>query len=201
VITQVITDFALHVLSAGGYLGLFFLSLIESAGIPIPSEVVLPFAGFLAATGRFTILNATIVATLGNYVGSVVLFWIGISGGRWILDRYGKYVFIHTEDIEKGDRWFSQHGAKAVFWGRLLPIVRTFISLPAGVNKMKFGKFSRFTILGGLPWNFGLAFIGYKAGEHWDALRPYFHYADIGIISIVIIFAIWFFIKHFKRRG
>lgn len=183
-------------MQTSGYWGLFSLSLIESAGIPVPSEIVLPFSGFLVASGQFSLWLVAIVATLGNYSGSVILFWIGRSGGRWILDRYGKYVFIHASDIEKGETWFKRHGAKAVFWGRLLPVVRTFISLPAGVSRMSFKKFSAYTLLGALPWNFALAYVGYKAGEHWEFLHRYFHIVDIVIIAAAICLIVWYLIKH-----
>jgi len=180
-----------------GYTGLFLLSLLESAGILIPSEIVLPFAGFLVASGQFAFWPAVLWATLGNVVGSMVLFWIGISGGRWILARYGRYVFIHQYEIEKGEAWFKRHGVKAVFWGRLMPVVRTFISLPAGVSRMDFKKFSLFTALGALPWNFALVYLGVKAGQNWDSLRPYFHIFDYIIVAIALIFII----RHFLKRN
>jgi membrane protein DedA with SNARE-associated domain len=194
-ITSFLSDLALSVIHTLGYAGVFVLSLLESAGIPIPSEVVVPFSGFLAVSGQFQLWVVVVVATLGNYIGSVILYWIGKSGGRWILDRYGKYVLIHRADIERGEAWFNRHGVKAVFWGRMLPVVRTFISLPAGVSRMDFKKFSIYTILGALPWNFALAYVGYKAGEHWDALRQYFHIVDIGIVVVAIGFVIWYVLK------
>jgi membrane protein DedA with SNARE-associated domain len=200
-ITEFLSSTAIHLLTVAGYGGLFILSLIESCGIPVPSEIVLPFAGFLVASHQFALLNATVVATLGNFVGSAILFWIGISGGRWLLERYGKYVLIHRHDIERGDAWFSRHGVKAVFWGRMLPIVRTFVSLPAGVNRMNFKKFSLFTILGALPWNFALIYAGYKAGQNWDSFRPYFHYIDITIAIIVVILVVRHFIKNHHRHA
>ncbi len=179
-----------------GYTGLFLLSLLESAGILIPSEVVLPFAGFLVASGQFALWPAVLLATLGNVLGSMILFWIGISGGRWILERYGKYVFIHHSEIEKGELWFSRHGVKAVFWGRLMPIVRTFISLPAGVSRMDFKKFSLYTALGALPWNFALVYLGFKTGQNWNLFRPYFHIFDYIIVALVVIFIIRYFLKN-----
>ena len=197
-LTTAISNFILHVMNSSGYLGLFLLSAIESAGIPIPSEVVLPFAGFLVASGTFSLWGAAAVATLGNYAGSLLLFWIGISGGRWILDRYGTYVLIHKQDIDTGEKWFGRHGSKAVFFGRLMPIVRTFISLPAGVNKMDLKKFSVYTLLGALPWNFLLIYAGYKAGQNWDSFKPYFHIFDIVIGVVVVLLVIWYIVK--KRR-
>ncbi len=198
-ITEFLSNFVVHVLTGLGYTGLFVLSLLESAAIPIPSEIVLPFAGFLVASGQFLFWPAVLLATLGNIVGSAILFWVGISGGRWILEKYGKYVFIHDKEIEKGDAWFARHGVKAVFWGRMMPIVRTFISLPAGVNKMNFKKFLVFTSFGALPWNFALVYLGIKAGENWDSFRPYFHIFDYVIGVIVVALVIRHFIKNKKH--
>lgn len=190
-ITDFLSSTVIHLMSVFGYTGLFLLSLLESAAIPIPSEIVLPFAGFLVVSGQFSLWAAVLIATLGNYVGSAILFWIGISGGRWILEKYGKYVLIHHRDIEKSEAWFGRHGTKAVFWGRMMPVVRTFISLPAGVSRMNFKKFSLYTILGALPWNFALVYLGLKTGENWDSLRPYFHTLDIIIGIAVVVFIGW----------
>lgn len=188
-ILAIISSWALAIIDKSGYLGVFFLSMIESAGIPVPSEVVLPFSGFLAQSGRFTLAGVVILATIANYVGSAILFWIGWSGGRWLVESYGKYFLISRHDLEVGDRWFARHGNKVAFWGRLLPIIRTFVSLPAGVARMDFRKFSFYTLLGALPWNFALGYIGFKAGEHWDVLKIYFHKADwiIGFILVVLL--------------
>jgi len=191
---------AINLMTVFGYTGLFVLSLLESAAIPIPSEIVLPFAGFLVASGQFLFWPAVLLATLGNVVGSAILFWIGISGGRWILEKYGKYVFIHHSEIEKGEAWFERHGAKAVFWGRMMPIVRTFISLPAGVSRMNFKKFLLYTTLGALPWNFALVYLGMKAGQNWDSFRPYFHIVDYIIVAIVVVLVIRHFIKNRKHK-
>lgn len=191
---------AINLMTVFGYTGLFVLSLLESVAIPIPSEIVLPFSGFLVASGQFLFWPAVLLATLGNVVGSVILFLIGISGGRWILEKYGKYVLIHHSEIEKGEAWFERHGAKAVFWGRMMPIVRTFISLPAGVSRMNFKKFLLYTTLGALPWNFALVYLGMKAGQNWDSFRPYFHIFDYIIIVIVVILIIRHFIKSRKHK-
>lgn len=196
---NLLSNFALSVIQTLGYSGLFFLSLIESCGIPIPSEIVLPFSGFLVATGQFGFWTAVILATLGNYAGSVILYWIGFSGGRWILDRYGRYVLIHKSDIEKGDRWFSKHGASATFFGRLLPLIRTFISLPAGVNRMNFKKFSLYTLVGSLPWNWVLIYAGVVAGKNWSYLHQYFHLFDIIIVVAVIAWLVWLLIRRRKH--
>ena len=199
-ITEFLSTTAVHLMTVFGYAGLFALSLLESAAIPIPSEIVLPFAGFLVASGRFSLWLAVLGATAGNVVGSMILFWVGISGGRWILDRYGEYILIQHHDIERGEAWFERRGAKAVFWGRMMPVVRTFISLPAGVSRMNFKKFLLFTTLGALPWNFALVYLGLKAGENWDSFRPYFHIVDIIIGVVAVVFIIWHFMNNRKHQ-
>ncbi len=195
-----ISNWALGFINSTGYVGIFILSLLESAGIPIPSEVVIPFSGFLVTSGKFSLWGVAIVATLANLAGSIILFLIGRSGGRWILERYGKYIFIHKKDLDTADRWFSEHGVKAVFWGRMLPVVRTFISLPAGVAGMDLARFSLFTFLGALPWNFLLALIGLKAGENWNILHDYFRKADIFIVVLAVVGIGWYAWRHKKSR-
>lgn len=191
-------NFALEIISRTGYAGIFLLSALESAAIPIPSEIVIPFSGFLAVSGRFSLWLVVLVATTANLIGSAVLFWIGRSGGRWVLEHYGKYILVGRHDLERGDQWFVRYGVKAVFWGRMLPIVRTFISLPAGVARMNFWRFSLFTILGSLPWNLALVFIGYKAGERWNLLHDYFRRVDKIIVIAVVLLLIWYIWKKKK---
>ena len=190
----------MSVIDKTGYVGVFVLSMLESAAIPIPSEVVVPFAGFLASSGRFGFWAVVFAATLANLAGSIVLFLIGRSGGRWILERYGKYVFIHQKDLDLGDRWFSKYGSAAVFFGRMLPVVRTFVSLPAGIAKMNFKKFTAFTFLGALPWNFMLALIGLKLGDNWEVLHPYFQKLNYGIVFLIVLAVVWYIVKHKHKK-
>ena len=199
-IISTIGNWALSVINSTGYVGIFILSALESAAVPIPSEVVIPFSGFLAAGGKFSLWGIVAVATLANLAGSVVLFLIGRSGGRWILERYGKYVLIHKKDLDAADKWFSRYGTAAVFWGRMLPVVRTFVSLPAGVAKMNIGRFSLFTFLGALPWNLLLAILGFKAGNNWDMLHSYFRKADIFIVILVIAGAALYVARHLRHK-
>ncbi|MBX4190081.1 DedA family protein [Candidatus Parcubacteria bacterium] len=189
----------LSVINQTGYTGLFFLSLFESAAIPIPSEVVLPFSGFLVSSGRFNFAVVVIVASIANLAGSLLLYAIGRSGGRWLLERYGKFILIRKHDLDIGETWFKKHGASAVFWGRLLPVVRTFISLPAGIAEMPVGKFTLFTLLGAIPWNLALTYIGFKSGEHWSVLHSYFRKFDVLILGVIIVGVVWYIIKK-KRR-
>lgn len=193
-----ISAWALEIINTTGYVGIFILSALESAAIPIPSEVVIPFSGFLVASGKFSFWSVVAVSTLANLTGSIILFLVGRSGGRWILEHYGKYILIHKKDLEMADKWFSKHGSATVFWGRMLPVVRTFISLPAGIAKMSIARFSLFTFLGALPWNFTLALIGLKAKENWDLLHGYFEKADILIMIMVAVLVSWYVWKHIK---
>lgn len=197
-IISYISEWALSVIKETGYAGIFVLSALESAAIPIPSEVVVPFSGFLAVSEKFSFWGVVWVATLANLAGSIILFFVGSSGGRWIVEKYGKYVFIHRKDLDRADAWFEKHGIKAVFFSRMLPVVRTFISLPAGIAKMNIWKFSLFTFLGALPWNFVLTLVGYKAGENWNLLHAYFRKANIFIVILIIAAVVWYAIKHIK---
>ena len=193
-----ISAWALEIINTTGYVGIFILSALESAAIPIPSEVVIPFSGFLVASGKFSFWSVVAVSTLANLTGSIILFLVGRSGGRWILEHYGKYILIHKKDLDMADKWFSKHGSATVFWGRMLPVVRTFISLPAGIAKMGIARFSLFTFLGALPWNFALTLIGLKAKENWDILHGYFEKADILIMIMVVVLVGWYIWKHIK---
>lgn len=195
-----ISEWALGIIDKTSYAGIFLLSLLESAAIPIPSEIVVPFSGFLAVSGKFSIWGVVVVATAANLAGSLVLFLIGKSGGRWILERYGGYVLISRHDLEKGDAWFAKYGNKAIFWSRMLPVVRTFISLPAGVSGMNLSKFCTLTFLGSLPWNLSLALAGYKAGENWNILHSYFRKADIFIVLLIVVLVVWYVWKHLRNK-
>lgn len=195
-----ISEWALEVIETTGYTGIFVLSALESAAIPIPSEVVIPFSGFLVMTGLFSLWGVVWVATLANVIGSLILFLVGKSSGRWIIEKYGKYLLIHKKDLDRADEWFERYGIKAVFFSRMLPVIRTFISLPAGIAKMNIWEFSIFTFLGALPWNFVLAVVGYKAGENWNILHSYFRKANIFILLSIIILIIWYIYRHKKTR-
>ncbi len=195
-----ISAIALEIIDKTGYTGVFILSALESAAIPIPSEVVVPFSGFLAVSGRFSFWGVVLITTTANLAGSLVLFFISRSEGRWILERYGKYVLIHKDDLERGERWFLKYGTRAVFWGRILPGIRSFISLGAGVAKMDVVRFSVFTFLGALPWNFGLALVGYKAGKNWNILHQYFRKIDIFVVVLMAAVAGWYVWRHINNK-
>ena len=191
---------ALKIIDQSGYFGVFILSALESAAVPIPSEVVVPFAGFLANQGRFVFWFLVLMVSLANLAGGAGLYWISRLLGRSVLERFGKYILISSHDLDEAERLFLKYGFRFVFIGRILPVVRTFISIPAGIAKMDFWKFSFYTFFGSLPWNFALALAGFKAGENWDFLLPYFRQFDFVIIGAVITFVAWYIYRHLKRK-
>lgn len=182
--------FTTHFIGAYGYLAVIALMAMESANIPFPSELIMPFAGFLVAKGDLNLLMVVIAGVFGNWLGSALSYWLGATGGRTVVLRYGRYVHLSERHLDEAERWFAKYGDWSVCFGRLLPIVRTFISLPAGFAKMNFAKFSVFTILGAFPFCYLLAWLGFKLGERWDDLRKYFHYLDalviIGLLLLVL---------------
>jgi membrane protein DedA with SNARE-associated domain len=204
VISQIVSWLAsliINIISSAGYLGIFFLMLLESACIPIPSEVIMPFSGYLVFTGRFMIWQVVFWGALGNLVGSALAYWVGLYGGRPLVEKYGKYILVSNRDLETADKWFLKYGQKAVFFSRLLPVVRTFISLPAGIAKMDFKKFSFYTFAGSLPWSFALAYVGLKTGENWVGIRVYFEKFDYIIATALILAILWWIWRHVRYRS
>lgn len=195
-----LASFIINIISATGYLGVTFFMTLESACIPIPSEIVMPFSGFLASFGQFSLWAVAFLGTIGNLIGSLAAYAIGFYGGRPFIRRWGKYIFLREEELGHADVWFKKYGSPAVFFSRLLPIVRTFISLPAGIGRMKLPKFIAFTFLGSLPWNFGLAYIGFKLGQNWKNLEIYFRKFDYVILIVLIIGIAWWAKSHFLRK-
>lgn len=173
-------------ISATGYVGVFALMFIESCGIPAPSEVIMPFAGYLVFTGQFTLWAVVVAGALGNIMGSLLAYWIGAKGGRPLLERYGKYVGISKHDLERADGWFARYGELTVFIGRLLPVVRTYISFPAGAARMNLKKFILYTTLGVIPWALLFAWLGVKLGPAWENLHHRLRFLDIIVASGVI---------------
>ena len=180
----------------GGY-GLpavFVLMLLESMGILIPSEAISPFAGYLVSEGRMTLLGAVTAGVLGNLVGSWVAYFVGLWGGRELWFRYGKYVGVRAHHLGVAERWFDKYGEFTVFISRCLPVVRTFISFPAGTARMNFAKFSFYTLLGCIPWVFALTYFGYVLGENWGTIGHYLHYLDYAVavaFFVGVIYLLW----------
>lgn len=187
-------------ISASGYLGVTLLMAIESACIPLPSELIMPFAGYLVHTGRFNLWIVATAGAIGCNLGSIVAYEIGYYGGRPMVERFGRYILLNKHDLEVAEKFFLRYGAAAIFIGRLLPVVRTFIALPAGIGKMPRVRFHIYTFLGSWPWCLALAYIGMKLGDHWDTLGKYFHRFDI-VIAVLLIAGIAFFLRsHWKNR-
>jgi len=189
------------VISAAGYGGVAALMAIESACIPLPSEVIMPFAGSLIPSGRFTLLGAGLAGAIGCVVGSIPAYYAGLFGGRPLILRYGKYVLLSHKHLDWADKFFALRGDITVFIARLLPMVRTFIAFPAGVSRMPMGKFIVYTFAGSLPWCLGLAWIGMKLGEHIDELKPWFHRFDAVLVVIVVVAAGWFVRNELRSRS
>lgn len=181
------------------YPGIFLLMAAESACIPIPSEIIMPFSGFLASLGKFNFLGVVLVGVLGEVFGSSLAWLIGRNGGRKVIERFGKYILISRRDLERSERWFSRYGEPTVFFCRLLPVVRTFISFPAGISQMPYPKFITYTFLGTLIWVSALTYLGFILGENWQLLGEYFHKFDLAILVLIIVGATWYIWRHIKN--
>ncbi|MGH9359256.1 MAG: DedA family protein [Terriglobia bacterium] len=192
--------FITAVISSGGYAGIAGLMAIESACIPLPSEVVLPFAGYLVFMGRFRLAWVAVAGALGCNVGSIIAYAVGATGGRPLIEKYGRYILVSRKDLELADRWFARFGNWTVFFARLLPIVRTFIALPAGVSRMNFVRFNIYTFLGSLPWCWLLAYAGVRLGANWPRIEPYFHHFDGVIVAAAVVAAAWFVYHRWTHR-
>ncbi len=197
----ILTEFVMRVIEDIGVVGIFFLMLVESAAIPIPSEITMPFSGFLVFEGKFTFLSVVLAGVLGNVVGSIILYYIGYFGGRPFLEKYGKYFLFTHHDLEVTERWFKKYGDMTVLLSRMLPAVRTFVSFVPGVARMNIFKFVGYTTIGCIPWVFALTYAGLIAGQQWDILHPYFKKADWLILAILIIGVIFFVKKHLKNKN
>src|SRR5256714_7628512 len=199
-ILAILFAFISKVMIGTGYSGIMILMAIESACIPLPSELIMPFAGYLVYEGTFKLFWAATAGAIGCNVGSVIAYELGYYGGRPMVEKYGHYLLLSRNEIDWADRFFKRWGHAAVFIARLLPVVRTFIALPAGVARMPRLRFHIYTFLGSWPWCFALAYLGMKAGEHWDYLRDYFHKFDFAIAIVLVAGAAWFIWSRWKNR-
>ena len=208
-IITLLVQFVTHVIDLGGYAGIAALMGIESACIPLPSEIILPFAGSLIYFGRFgggnPWLGLALVATagaIGCNLGSVVAYWIGALGGRPLVERYGKWVLMSHHDLDRMTVFFNRHGSITVLVARLLPVVRTFIAFPAGIAKMPQLRFHIYTFVGSWPWCYVLAYAGMKLGEAWHTdprFHAAFHRFHLGVEIVLLAAAVWFVWSHLKR--
>ena len=190
----------IQVIDFSGYLGIILLMLISSCGIPLPSEIIMAFSGFLVADGEMNFWPVALMGVLGSLLGSWLAYYIGLKGGRPFIEKYGKFVLISKHDLNLADKWFVQYGQLIVFVGRLLPIIRTYISFPAGIAKMNFKKFSLYTFLGVLPWCVLFAWLGVKMGAHWEVIREKMHDFDLIIGAAIITVIALYIYRHIRQR-
>ncbi len=195
-----LTTFVIHVISQSGYFGVGALMAIESAAIPLPSEVIMPFSGYLVSIGTFSLFGIALAGAVGSMIGSAVLYGVGYYGGRPLLERYGKYVLISHRDIDKSDHFFQKYGNLSNFFGRMIPVVRTFISFPAGAAKMNFPKFLIYSFIGSFIWSLFLGYIGLKLGQNWEKLHSTFRGLDYVVVALVLIGAAWYIRRHLKHQ-
>ncbi len=200
-IISLLANFIIASISMLGYFGVALMMAIESACVPLPSEIIMPFSGYLVSQGRFTLFGVALAGSLGCVLGSALAYWVGYYGGRLAVEKYGKYILITKHDLDLADNFFRKYGNAAVFFSRMLPVVRTFISLPAGISRMNFPRFVVYTFLGSFPFCYILAMIGKKMGDNWDTLGGYFHKFD-ALIGALILVGIFLFLKrHLKIRN
>jgi len=193
-------SFALSTISTFGYGGIFFLMMLESMVLPVPSELVMPFAGFLIEKGSFTFLYVIIASTLGSITGSLIFYYIGKTGGHTLVERYGKYVLINHDDVKKTEEWFNKRGELTIFFGRLIPVIRHLISLIAGIGKMNVKKFTLYTIIGAALWNAILTYLGFVLGQHWEEVNQYTDQISLVIVILLIGFIVYFAYRHIKKK-
>jgi membrane protein DedA with SNARE-associated domain len=183
-----------------GYAAIFLLMLAESACIPFPSEVTMLVGGWYSATGDLNFFWVGTMGVLGNVAGSWIAYGVGRTMGREVLDRYGKYVLIRSHDIDKAEIWWARHGEAATFFSRLLPVIRTFISLPAGIAKMPFGKFTLYTFLGCIPWTFALTWLGVIVKDNWERVLGYFDIPTLIIGGLVVVVVVIWYLRRRRQR-
>ncbi|KKW29552.1 MAG: hypothetical protein UY73_C0014G0005 [Parcubacteria group bacterium GW2011_GWA2_52_8] len=195
-----VVGFITNTISLMGYSGVALLMAIESAAIPLPSEVIMPFSGFVVSTGQFSLLGISLAGAIGSVLGSWVTYWIGKYGGRPLIRKYGHYVLITEHDLDLTDRFFRRFGSWATFLGRVLPIIRTYISIPAGISRVPFWSFTLSCFVGSFIWSYFLGWIGFKLGENWSDVRHTFRQVD-WILALVILAGLsWWIVRHIRNR-
>jgi membrane protein DedA with SNARE-associated domain len=191
-------------LSVGGkYAVMFVLMAVQSACIPIPSEVIMPFAGAALAHGQMQLILLATLASIASNVGSIPAYWVGAKGGRPMVERYGSWLLLSRHDLDRVDHFFVKFGSITVLVGRMLPIIRTFIAFPAGVAKMNQLRFHVYTFVGSWPWCYALAYIGMKLGDAWQTdprFKEVFHRFHLGVEAVLLVGLVWFVVSHWKNR-
>jgi len=184
-----------------GYGGIIFLMALESACIPIPSEVIMPASGYLAWKGTLDLIGVILAGSLGSMLGSLAAYYAGLKLGMPFIVRYGKYILMNEGDLERAERWFARYGGTATFISRMVPVVRTFISLPAGIGKMEVKRFTLYSFVGSIPWCAFLAYVGYVLKDSWRVIfDQYGHYVDYAVFIGIIVIMVYFFYSRRKRE-
>jgi membrane protein DedA with SNARE-associated domain len=198
-ITAPLVNWVTEVIGSYGVWAVFILMVLESACIPVPSEAIMLFGGFLAGQGKTTLFAVIVAGVAGNVVGSWIAYWVGLKKGRdWALQWH--WLHITPERLDKADRWFERYGSWAVLIARMLPIIRTFISFPAGVARMPFWRFTILTVIGCIPWVTLLAWIGLLVGDNWEAVQHKLHYFDYAVALLIVAGIIWMLVRYRRRR-
>jgi len=197
-ILKPVTSFVLSVISTWGYAGIVVCMTIESACIPLPSEIIMPFSGYLVTTGRFTLWGVALAGAIGNVFGSWVGYWLGSVGGRPLAERLSRWRVVRVEEYDRADRWLKHHGLQVAFWTRLLPIVRTFISFPAGAARVPIARFTLYTFIGSYIWSFGLAWVGAIFGEHWESIHEVWRGFDVAVLIALLALFLFWLRSHFR---
>jgi membrane protein DedA with SNARE-associated domain len=198
-----VASFIIATIGAGSYFGIVGLMAIESACIPLPSEIIMPFAGYLVSQGRMNLLMVATAGAIGCNLGSAIAYEIGARGGRRMIERWGNWVLLNHDELDRVERYFTRFGGITVLICRLLPMVRTFIALPAGISRMPRLRFHIYTFVGSWPWCFGLAYVGLKLGQHWDSdprLRAAMHQLDGLVVAALLMGACWFVGRRWSHR-
>ncbi len=197
--TELLIDHVVNWIGISGYAGLVVLMALESMVAPLPSEAVMPFAGFLIFEGRFSFHEVIIFSTMGSIIGSVISYYAGLYGGRPFVNGFGKYLLLDTRDLEFTERFFGKYGDKTIFFSRFIPVVRHLISIPAGIGEMKLGKFIIYTAIGAGLWNSLLAYAGFRLKSQWESIRHYTQTMDIVVVMLLILGLGYFVYRHLKR--
>jgi membrane protein DedA with SNARE-associated domain len=203
-IISTITSFIIHIISTLGYPGVGFLMAIQTVAIPMPSEIILPFAGSLVAVGKFSLLGISLIGALGSCIGASIAYYIGYKGGRPLVERFGKYILISHEDLDRGDKFLQKYEAEAILVGMVLPIVRSFISFPAGIARVSYKKFVAYVFISSFAWSLGLSYIGMRLGQNWETLRERFRGVEYVVVVLIIVAVVWWVYRHLnseKREG
>ncbi|OIO46123.1 MAG: hypothetical protein AUJ31_02495 [Parcubacteria group bacterium CG1_02_39_15] len=197
---SLVSSFIVNIISTLGYPGITVLMALESTCIPIPSEIIMPFSGYLVFLEKLSFFSVVLWGTIGNLIGSIIAYLAGFYGGRPLIKKYGRYIFISEGELAHAQDWFEKYGSVSVLFSRMLPVVRTFISLPAGIAKMPFWKFATYTFFGSLPWSFFLTYVGVIAGENWQSIDSLVRKFDWAIVIIIISLFSWWLLKKLKNK-